>query len=257
MNRTNISWTDYTWNPIVGCSKISPGCANCYAEEVAMRFKFTGLKDDGTPLKWTKENASQNVILKRERLNEPHKVKKSQLVFTCSMSDIFHEQVPSEYILQIFKTMHECPQHQFQVLTKRPENMLDWIPEFPENMWLGVSVENKDTLHRIDTLWELEGISIKFLSIEPLLEDLGYINLSDIDWVIIGGESGHNHRPMDHAWVRNIRDQCKEQDVPYFFKQSAGMLPNHDPWIQEEHPLQRSSATFMPRNVNLPIQWLF
>ena len=250
MNKTGIGWTDRTWNPVVGCSKISAGCANCYAEELSLRFNFT-------PSKWTGRNAKENVILKPERLTQPSKVKDPQLVFTCSMSDLFHEQVPGEYIGQIFDVMADNPQHQFQVLTKRIEAALYWNGDFPQNMWLGTSVENRDVLHRIETLQSIDINSVKFLSIEPLLEDLGTLNLEHIDWVIIGGESGRNFRPMDPAWARNIRDQCKATNIPIFFKQNSGLRPEKDAWLQEEHPLQKTQYRQMPRNVNLPDHWLF
>ena len=160
MNPTNISWTNYTWNPIVGCSKISAGCVNCYAEEVSTRYGFTQLK-------WTKKNDKFNVKIKRDRLSNPEKVKTPQLVFTCSMSDMFHEKVSYSYIYDIFKTMADiAPQHTYQVLTKRIEKgktFIESLDDYPENVWIGTSVENKDTLHRIDTLRNIDNnIPIRF-----------------------------------------------------------------------------------------------
>lgn len=232
MNPTRIGWTHYSWNPIVGCSKISSGCANCYAEEVSTRFGFTSLA-------WSKKNEMTNVQLKPDRLKHPCKVIAPQFVFTCSMSDMFHEAIPDTYLDDVFHTMRTlAPQHQYQVLTKRIERAKEYcesVDLFPQNVWIGTSVENRDALHRIDTLRSIDAdIPIRFLSIEPLLEHLGDVNYTKIDWCIVGGESGSKYRAMDMEWVRDIRDQTRDQSVPLFFKQSAGRYSNMQPYIVEK-----------------------
>ena len=212
-NETSIGWTDRTWNPVHGCSHVSPGCDNCYAERTSRRW-------GQTKLDWTGENAKENVQLKSIKLKEPYKLKNPSRVFVNSMSDTFHPQVQDSFLDAIFEVMNGCPQHTFQVLTKRPRRAAKWWGPWGANVWLGVSVENRDVLHRIDTL-RSSGAKVRFLSIEPLLERLGKIDLSGIDWVIVGGESGPGYRPMSHAWAREIRDQCVDAGVPFFFKQSA------------------------------------
>ena len=218
MNPTSIAWTNYTWNPIVGCSKISPGCLNCYAESVSARFNFTSKA-------WTAKNAKQNVQIKPNRLHQPSTIKKPSRVFTCSMSDMFHEEVPQSFLYEIFEVMCKNNQHQFQVLTKRIENAKNFHASWYPNVWLGVSVENRKCLYRIDQLRECPA-KVRFLSLEPLLEPLGELDLSGIHWVIVGGESGipktsPQFRDMKHAWAREIRDQCVAKGIPFFFKQSA------------------------------------
>jgi len=207
-----IEWTEQTWNPSAGCTKISAGCKNCYAEIMANRLQAMNVEGY--------ENGFQfNIVA--SRLNDPFKRKKSTIFFVNSMSDIFHEQMPIDYLDKIFKVIENTPQHTYQVLTKRADRMFDYLNnrEIPKNIWLGVTVENiKDGLPRIDKLRKLKA-TVLFLSIEPLLEDLGNINFENIDWVIVGGESGNRARPMDENWVLNIKKQCEDNDIAFFFKQ--------------------------------------
>ncbi len=207
-----IEWTEQTWNPSAGCTKISAGCKNCYAEIMANRLQAMNVEGY--------ENGFQfNTV--PSRLNEPLKKKKPTIFFVNSMSDIFHEQMPNEYLDKIFNVIKNTPQHTYQVLTKRAERMFEYLSkrEIPKNIWLGVTVENKkDGLPRIDKLRKLNA-TVLFLSIEPLLEDLEKINLENIDWVIVGGESGTRARPMDENWVLNIKKQCEDNDIAFFFKQ--------------------------------------
>ena len=213
MRETKISWASTTWNPVHGCSKVSDGCLNCYAETLSLRYGWTKKE-------WTGENAKDNVMLKPHKLREPYTYKKPSRVFVNSMSDLWHPQVPDDYLAKIFAVIYDLPQHVFQVLTKRPRRAARWQGQWTENIWMGTSVENKKTLFRIDQLRECSA-KVRFLSLEPLLEDLGEIDLTGIHWVIVGGESGSGYREMDHAWARAIRDQCQEKGVAFFFKQSA------------------------------------
>jgi len=207
-----IEWTEQTWNPTAGCTKISAGCKNCYAETMAIRLQAIGVKGY--------ENGFQFSIVP-DRLNEPLKRKKPTVYFVNSMSDLFHEDMPEDYLNEIFEVIKKTPQHTYQILTKRADAMFKYFQNknIPENIWLGVTVENKkEGLPRIDYLRQLKA-SVLFLSIEPLLEDLGQINLKNIDWVIIGGESGPKASPMEKEWVVNIKEQCKEKNIAFFFKQ--------------------------------------
>ena len=213
MNETKISWTDATWNPVHGCSKVSAGCDNCYAEALSLRYGMTKAP-------WTTENAGENILLKPHKLREPYRLKEPSRVFVNSMSDLFHPRIPADYREQVFDVMRELPQHIFQVLTKRPRGAARYPGEWRPNIWQGTSVENRSTLHRIDSLREC-GAKVRFLSLEPLLEDLGTLKLDGIHWVIVGGESGKGFRPMPHEWARDIRDQCVAAGVAFFFKQSA------------------------------------
>lgn len=291
-DKSGIQWTDATWNPVTGCSKVSPGCAHCYAETLTKRYA----KAWGVPgLPWTPANAEQNVILKPERLDQPLRWTKPRMVFVNSMSDLFHEQVPDEYIAQVFGMMAASPQHTFQVLTKRPERMRDLLASdyreafwstvwetaaehskpgtaapvrLPDdnmmltNVWLGTSIENRRFVHRADLLRETPA-AVRFISAEPLLGPLVHddaavvrttgtadpraighwsdnyvgseLDLSEIDWLIVGGESGPGHRPMQGRWVRDLRDACLGSDpMPvfprgnrpaFFFKQWGGATP--------------------------------
>lgn len=207
-----IEWTEHTWNPSAGCTKISAGCKNCYAEAMAIRLQ--AMKIEGY------ENGFKFNIVPG-RLNEPLKKKKPAVFFVNSMSDIFHENMPLDYLNKIFDVIENTPQHTYQILTKRADRMEQYFSEkpVPENIWLGVTVENqKEGLPRIDKLRNIKA-TVLFLSVEPLLEDLGKIDLSNIDWVIVGGESGNKARPMDKKWVLNIKKQCEQNDVAFFFKQ--------------------------------------
>lgn len=207
-----IEWTEATWNPSAGCSKVSSGCKNCYAETMANRLQAMNVVGY--------ENGFEfNTV--PSRLNEPLKKKKPTIFFVNSMSDIFHEKMPLDYLDKIFTVIEQTPQHTYQILTKRAERMYDYLSKriIPKNIWLGVTVENKkEGLPRIDKLRQLNA-SVLFLSVEPLLEDLGIINLINIDWVIVGGESGNRARPMDKDWVINIKQQCENNDIAFFFKQ--------------------------------------
>jgi protein gp37 len=216
MSQTSrIEWTEATWNPTVGCTKISPGCKNCYAESMAKRLKAMGTSGYGNGFKLT---------ILPERLEEPLRRKKPTVYFVNSMSDIFHKAVPDSYIAQVFDLIQRCPQHTFQVLTKRADRLASFFKQraVPTNAWIGVSVEDsKYGVPRIDFLRRVNA-RIRFLSVEPLLEDVGRLALTDIHWVIVGGESGPKARPMKIEWVESIRRQCEEQDVQFFFKQWGG-----------------------------------
>jgi len=214
-SKSAIEWTESTWNPITGCTKISTGCKNCYAERMARRLHAMGQKNYRNGFKLT---------CHPESLDLPLRWKRPQIIFVNSMSDLFHEDVPLEFIQDVFTTMRQADHHLFQVLTKRAERLTDLSPvlDWPENAWMGVTVESYDYRDRIDSLRAI-GAGIKFLSLEPLLDDLGELDLFGIDWVIVGGESGPGARPMAIDWVRDIRDQCLEQQVPFFFKQWGGV----------------------------------
>jgi protein gp37 len=214
MSKSKIEWTGSTWNPITGCSKASDGCTNCYAEKMAVRLKHMGLKKY--------ENAF-NLTLHPQSLEEPLQIRQPRTIFVCSMSDIFHKDVPDDYILKLFEVMNRAHWHTFQVLTKRAERILELTNsiKWTNNIWLGVTVENQKNINRIDCL-RGSGAYIKFLSIEPLLGPMPNMNLNGIDWVIVGGESGPNSRIMKEEWVLDIKQQCKKAQVAFFFKQWGG-----------------------------------
>ena len=216
MSQSKIEWTEATWNPVTGCTKISQGCKHCYAERLALRLKKMGVE---------KYKNGFQIALHPGTLLEPKKWKKPKLVFVNSMSDLFHKNVPSDFIQSVFKTMNEVPQHTFQVLTKRPDRVIQLNKniKWTSNIWLGTSVESSKWISRIERLKETGAIT-KFLSIEPLLGPLPEIDLTEIDWVIVGGESGPGARPMETDWVRSIRDLCIQSDVPFFFKQWGGVF---------------------------------
>ncbi|MFT3706495.1 MAG: phage Gp37/Gp68 family protein [Archangium sp.] len=222
---TSIEWTETTWNPVRGCARISPGCMNCYAERMAHRFSAAGMpyagltRSTSSGPRWT-----GRVKLIPEVVLEPLRWREARLVFVNSMSDLFHDDVPLDFIKSVFRTMRRAPHHTFQVLTKRADRLaelatqLDWAP----NVWMGVSVESSDFTWRIDRLRETSA-AVKFLSLEPLLSALPDLDLRAIDWAIVGGESGPGARSMEAAWVRSIRAQCRTQGVPFFFKQWGGV----------------------------------
>jgi protein gp37 len=213
---SSTEWTDTTWNPLTGCTKISPGCRHCYAERMARRLKAMGQSNYANGFRLT---------LHEDMLGQPLTWRKPRRVFVNSMSDLFHRDVPDEFIQRVFDVMRQASQHRFQVLTKRSkrvEDMSDDI-DWPENVWMGVSVENSDYTFRIDHL-RLTGAEVKFLSLEPLLGPLQDLDLAGIDWVIVGGESGPGARPMATEWVTEIRDQCISAVVPFFFKQWGGVI---------------------------------
>ncbi len=219
---TGIEWTDETWNPVTGCSKVSPGCAHCYAETLALTRLAGKAGYPGLP--WTPENAAANVVLRPDRLNVPQSWREPRRVFVNSMSDLFHELVPWEYIDQVFEVMESVPRHTFQILTKRPERMRALARLVPPNVWLGTSIENDRWTKRADYLRETPPAT-RFLSCEPLLGPLPSLDLTGIDWVIVGGESGPEHRPMAPGWVRDIRDRCASSGTAFFFKQWGGVRP--------------------------------
>jgi protein gp37 len=237
--RSAIEWTDATWNPIRGCTKITPGCKNCYAEAFAERFR-------GVPGHPFEQGFDLRLI--PEKLDEPQRWRRPLRIFVNSMSDLFHPSVPTDYIKRIGISMHHAHWHTFQVLTKRHERMnellsgeLRWIGLL-KNVWWGVSVEDREHgLPRIDVLRRTNA-AIRFLSIEPLLEDLGEVDLTGIDWVIVGGESGIHHRPIAVAWVRSIRDQCQAAKVPFFFKQWGGRTPKRQGRILDGRVWDRMPA---------------
>jgi protein gp37 len=215
MSSSKIEWTESTWNPTTGCSKISSGCANCYAERMAMRLKAMG-----TP----KYANGFDVTLHEDCLTEPYSWKKPKVIFVNSMSDLFHEDIPFSFIEKVFKVMNENLQHIFQVLTKRAELLLEFSPKlnWTSNIWMGVTVEDFKATGRIDYLRQTSA-TIKFLSCEPLISDLGNLDLQKINWVIVGGESGPKSRPIKEDWVIDIFNQCKSADIPFFFKQWGGV----------------------------------
>lgn len=213
---SKIEWTERTWNPVKGCTKISPGCKHCYAEVMSARLKAMGTPayEDGFTLRTLPH-----------RLQEPLKRKTATVYFVNSMSDLFHEDVPKEFIHQVFDVIEDAHWHTFQILTKRADRMSSFFMERrpPVNAWLGVSVEDqKYGVPRIDYLRKISNATIRFLSVEPLLEDIGEINLTGIHWVIVGGESGKKARPMKLEWVESIRNQCMKNEVAFFFKQWGG-----------------------------------
>lgn len=255
-DKTAISWTDASWNPVTGCSKVSAGCAYCYAEALSLRHKWSKKP-------WTPENAAENVILHPDRLNIPLHWGEPKRIFVCSMADLFHERVSDSFIAAVFYVMREAKQHIFQVLTKRPERMREWCELYGgllplPNVWLGVSVENQHWADQRIPLLLQTPAAVRFLSCEPLL---GHIDLTPylgiilkdqlewsweadpwyaeqdetprgIDWVIVGGESGPGYRPMNVDWARSIRDQCQEAGVSFFYKQSSGVRPGHNATLE-------------------------
>lgn len=211
MKTTKIEWTDKTWNPITGCTKHSAGCAHCYAEVMSRRLKAMGVSKYKNGFKLTMHD---------EVLQEPLQWKKAHNIFVCSMSDLFHEDVPFNFIDKIMLVIEATPQHRYQILTKRVKKMESYFAthQVPSNVWLGVTVENSDAKYRIDHLRKIPA-KIKFLSCEPLLTDLGVLNLSGINWVIVGGESGNQARPMKEEWVLAIQKQVEKYESSFFFKQ--------------------------------------
>jgi len=231
MAQSSIEWTELTWNPTTGCNKLSAGCKFCYAEVMSKRLKAMGQEKYRNEFKLT---------IHPHSLETPYEWKKPKTVFVNSMSDLFHKDIPLAFIKKVFKVMNDTPQHTYQILTKRGDVVakhnkhLNWT----KNIWMGVSVENDKVTDRIDYLRKTSA-HVKFLSLEPLIGPLKKLNLKKIDWVIVGGESGHGARPMKHEWVSDIKTQCKKADVLFFFKQwgkeQFNINPN-DPTIDAEHP---------------------
>jgi protein gp37 len=214
-DRSGIEWTESTWNPVTGCTKLSSGCRHCYAERMAKRLQAMGHPNYARGF---------DVALHEHMLEVPLKWTKPRMIFVNSMSDLFHEDVPLQFIQRVFSTMRRAPHHTFQVLTKRSARLaeLDHEINWPDNVWMGVTVENRGCCFRIDHLRQSHA-RVKFLSLEPLLGPLPDLDLKGIDWVIVGGESGPGARPLALDWVTEIRDRCLDADVPFFFKQWGGV----------------------------------
>lgn len=216
-DRTAIEWTEATWNPVTGCDKVSPGCAHCYAQTFAERWRGIA----GHPYE-----QGFDLRLWPERLDRPQRWKRSRMIFVNSMSDLFHERIPAEFIQRVFASMEDAYWHTFQVLTKRPERVVELANDlpWPKNVWMGVSIENRRFTHRADLLRQVPA-AVRFISAEPLLGPLEGLDLREIDWLIAGGESGPRHRRVDEAWVMDLRDRCLADDVAFFFKQWGGARP--------------------------------
>ena len=243
MAKSSIEWTESTWNPVTGCSKISAGCQHCYAERMAIRLQAMGQSAYATGF---------DLALHPEKLEQPLAWRKPSTIFVNSMSDLFHEDIPEEFILRVFATMQSASWHRFQILTKRAERLVELSPSilWPDNVWMGVTVERQDYVSRIDCL-RTTGAKVKFLSCEPLLGPLPELNLADIGWVIVGGESGPNARPIDPAWVKDLRDQCLAAEVPFFFKQWGGR--NKKKAGRELDGRQWSQTPAVPRLLPQPV----
>jgi protein gp37 len=211
---SSIEWTESTWNPVTGCTKISPGCLHCYAERMALRLQAMGQPN---------YIRGFDVAIHPHMLDLPLLWKKPQFVFVNSMGDLFHDEVPPEFVLQVFEVMRQASQHTFQLLTKRSARLaeLSAYIDWPANVWMGVTAENGDYTFRVADL-RATGARIKFLSLEPLLGPINNLDLSEIDWVIVGGESGPGARPIKKAWVSDLREKCQDAGVPFFFKQWGG-----------------------------------
>jgi protein gp37 len=213
--KSNIEWTEMTWNPVTGCTKISQGCKNCYAERMAKRLKAMGSE---------RYRKGFRIALHPDLLDVPHRWKQPRVVFVNSMSDLFHDEVPEAYIARVFDTMRACPRHTFQILTKRAERLEALSPRlpWPQNVWMGVSVEDSRVMERIRHLQRVPA-AMRFLSLEPLIGPLDDLPLDGIAWVIVGGESGPRARPMSPDWVNSILRQCRNAGVAFFFKQWGGV----------------------------------
>jgi protein gp37 len=245
MSLSKIEWTESTWNPITGCDKISPGCKFCYAEIMSKRLESMGLE---------KYKNGFQLSLHQEELKRPYRWKKSREIFVNSMSDLFHDNVPDKYILDVFKVMNDCSWHVFQVLTKREERLLELNKKinWTQNIWMGVSIENNDYIHRADFLRKTYAI-VKFLSLEPLLGPISQLNLKNIDWVIVGGESGPKARGMKKEWVEEIMEKCRKSQIKFFFKQWGGVNKKRNGRIlngkiYDEYPEKKNieSRTLLP-----------
>ena len=219
-----IEWTEATWNPVTGCDRVSPGCAHCYALDLAARLKRMGqakYQRDGSP---GTSGPGFGLTLHEDSLEIPLRWRSPRHIFVNSMSDLFHEAIPFDFIERVFAVMAEADWHVFQVLTKRENRLIELADEleWPENVWMGVSIENRKFVHRAERLREVPA-AVRFISAEPLLGPLDDLNLTGIDWLIAGGESGPKHRPMREEWATSLRDRCLEEDVPFFFKQWGGV----------------------------------
>ncbi len=227
-DKSAIEWTDATWNPVTGCRKGSPGCDNCYAATLAKRLKAMGnprYQKDGP------DGPGFGVTLHPDKIDEPSRWRAPRRVFVNSMSDLFHSEVPDDFIAAVYQSMADNPRHEFQLLTKRPRRMARLVPELvkrvgftPENVWLGTSIENDGFVWRADYLRETPA-AVRFLSLEPLIGPVPSLSIEGLDWIIVGGESGPRARPMDEAWALEVRDRCQEAGVAFFFKQWGGRTP--------------------------------
>jgi protein gp37 len=245
MAETSIEWATHVWNPTTGCDRVSPGCAHCYALDLAARLKRMGQRKyqgDGHP---GSSGPGFAVTLHEQTLTEPLRWRSPRVVFVNSMSDLFHEEIPAEYIARVFEIMVQAKQHTFQVLTKREDRLAELAPDlpWPANVWMGVSIENRRFIHRADRLREVPA-SVRFISAEPLLGRLEGLDLTGIDWLIAGGESGPQHRPVKEPWLTELRDECLTAGVAFFFKQwggrrskSGGRLLDGREWSQMPKPL--------------------
>lgn len=246
-SKSEIEWTDATWNPVTGCTKISPGCDNCYAERFSERFR--GVPDH--PF----ENGF-DLTLKPHRIDQPTRWKKPRMIFVNSMSDLFHKNVPTDFIDRVFDTMESANHHIYQVLTKRSSLLRNYVNRryqgrcAPAHIWLGVSIENQKSLIRLKHLKQARA-NVLFVSFEPLLERIGLVDLGGIKWAIVGGESGPGARPIQRGWVRELRDQCLDQKVAFFFKQWGGKTPkargneiDGKTWLQ--FPTEHHQGEFVP-----------
>ena len=225
MQSSNIAWCDKTWNPTHGCSRASAGCDNCYAERISRQYGHTEQP-------WTNEHADENVSEQPDKLDEPYALATPQRVFVNSMSDLFHSAISESYIQDVFAIMRNCPEHVFQILTKRPGRAAHMTLQWPPNVWMGTSVEDGRVAERIDLLRDCDAETL-FVSFEPLIGPVGEVDLTDFDWAIVGGESGPDdvRREMDHAWARDLLRQCRRDDVRFFFKQSSARQPERGPHL--------------------------
>lgn len=245
-DNSSIEWTDASWNPATGCTKVSPGCKNCYADRLAHRLQLMGNPKYKNGFRFT---------LQPSALELPLAWKEPRKIFVNSMSDLFHERMPYSYLVKCFDIMKRANWHIYQILTKRPERMQEFVEAYgdiPDHVWLGTSVEMSLYKKRIDVLRNID-VKIRFISFEPLLGPIGKVNLSGISWVIVGGESGPNHRPIEKDWVRELRDTCKDQKVAFFFKQWGGFTPKAggrtlDGRTWDEYP------TIVPNSSQKPVQ---
>lgn len=231
MQETGISWTDATWNVVHGCSKVSDGCTHCYAERISRQYGHTDHE-------WTAEYADENVTIRPDKLEEPYRLTDPSRVFVNSMSDLFHAAVPDAFIEDVFEVMADLPEHIFQILTKRPGRAAHIDLEWPENVWMGTSVEDERVTTRIDLLRECDAHT-RFVSFEPLIGPVGDVDLTGIDWAIVGGESGPDFRDMAHEWVWPIRDECRRVGAAFFFKQSAAFRNETEPYLRCEDGVRR------------------
>ncbi|GAA3695521.1 DUF5131 family protein [Nonomuraea antimicrobica] len=247
-HRSRIEWTETTWNPTTGCDRTSSGCDNCYALTLAKRLKAMGAakyQNDGDP---RTSGPGFGVTLHEDTLAAPLRWRNPRLVFVNSMSDLFHAKVPKDFVSRVFDIMHATPQHTYQILTKRATRLarMAHLLPWPDNVWMGVSVENNKTIQRINHLRQVPA-AVRFVSAEPLLGPLADIDLSHIDWLIAGGESGPQARPLDTAWVRDLRDRCLREGVSFFFKQWGGRTPKAggrvlDGRVWDEMPERRDGS---------------